>query len=702
MPSERGAVAITGMGALSALGDGCDALWAGIAAGRDGIRAIDRFPTEEFSVHLGALVPEEIGDDDDARCVAFAVAAAKEAWSSARVDEAGVPRERMALVVGTGLGSAARGMHEHAERVAEALGIRGPRLTVSTACCSSTNALGLARDLLRSGSVDLVVAGGMDVLSLALFAGFHALGVMCPEKCAPFSEPTGMTLGEGAGMLVLEPLPRARARGAEVLGLLCGYGLAADAYDATSPEPSGAGVARTLRAALADAGLETSAVGYVNLHGTGTAANDPAEYQAVQRVFGAGKEPPVSSSKAHLGHTQGAAGALEAIVTLLAMRRRLLPPTLRFGRPRPGGPPDAIAGPDPRPSDYRHALCTNSAFGGANAAVVLSRADAAVADLPRPRPVRVLGAGAVGGHGRTLDELARALARGEPTGGRVPPFDIQAIARAFDPRALDPSGRYLLAAASAALEDARLRVRGEGRDRAGILMGVSRLSAESERSFWESIAAQGLAHLSATAFKHMVLNAPVGACSLALSLRGPISTLTTGEDSGLVAVAYAAEMLARRRDVDVLLCGGLDELPAAEPADGRGEGAGCLLLGSGDDEPGAIFVSGWGLAGPGALGTAIERALHMAGIEGREVGALFGHGAAARFAADLRVPAHNVVPVLGRAESAGAALQAVAALTWLRRREGDVAVVAAGSGDSGRSASCALTLTFGRSRRWKS
>jgi 3-oxoacyl-[acyl-carrier-protein] synthase II len=785
-------IAVTGLGAVCAAGRGIDALWRAVESGEDGMRSITRFSVAPFSVHIAAHVPDlPIEDPADHRFgirigLDLALSAAREAWDHAAVDRAGIPRHRIALVLGAstlerGSTRGGTGLHTLVEALGDALSIRGPRLTVSTACASSANAISLARDLLQAGLSDLVLAGGVCALTASNFAGFHALGVLSPQKCAPFSEPPGATLGEGAGFLVLERIDPARARGASILARLLGTGLSADAYHPTTPEPRGAGVARAIGAALADAGLPPEAVEYVNAHGTGTATSDPAEWRAIQTAFGQqAARLPVSSSKSILGHTQDAGGALEAIVTLLAMRRGVLPQTLHYTRPRPNSPPDAVGQRRPRAHAYSCAVCTSSAFGGSNAALVLGGGDdpaspepgracdleAANAphdergdvhaphdergdahaphdergdvhaphdergDVHAPhddaaracRPIRVLGVGAVGPHGLTLTQLESALQAGVPTGERVPWFDIAALVPTADPRGLDPAARFLTAATAGALADAGVRISGRLRERAGLIVGITRASAACADEFWGSIDQGGLARVSARAFAHMVLNAPGGACARLLSLKGPHSAVSVGEGSGLAAVIYAALLLSRRDDADLLVAGGVDERPENDPVQ-RGEGAACVVLGPGADAdaradlmPGSgapaptgvrldpagardarpdrpeVHLAGWGLAGPDDLSSAIQRTLTDARVRPDEVQAIFGADPDAHLPLgdpDRWRPRIDPAIVLGRGEASASIMAFVAATLALRSGTFETALVTAGSS---RSASCAVLL----------
>jgi len=292
--------------------------------------------------------------------------------------------------------------------------------------------------------------------------------------------------------------------------------------------------------------------------------------------------------------------------------------------------------------------------------------------------------------------MEQALEEGRPLSGRVPAFRIQELVRRADPRGLDPSARFLTAAAAGALADAGVRVRGRLRERTGIVAGVSALSAASALEFHESIQQRGLARLSAPAFARMVLHAPVGFCSMALALRGPASTVTTGDGSGLVAVAYAAHLLATRQDADMLITGGLDELPR-DATKGLGEGAGCLLLAREADaavDAGTVWVSGWGMAGPGCLGTAATAALTMAGLQSEDLDGVFGSDSeqVLEEALGRAVSRCDTAPVLGHAPAAGPALACVAAVQALRRGQMNTALVTTATG---ASTSCAVILSRG-------
>jgi 3-oxoacyl-[acyl-carrier-protein] synthase II len=256
--------------------------------------------------------------------------------------------------------------------------VTGPVQTISSACSSGALALGAALEAVRSGAVDVAIAGGSDSLCQLTYAGFNALRSVDERPCLPFrAARAGMSFGEGAAVLVLEPWEQVLARGATPLAELAGAGSACDAHHMTAPDPSGAGAAAAVSAALRDAGLPADAIDFVNAHATGTPLNDTAEWAALRRVFGERAESiPIVLTKAILGHLLGSAGAVEAVATVLCLRHGELHPAP--GPALDGELPVSLVLDRPLPlPDARAAVSTSLAFGGSNAALVFSRADRA-------------------------------------------------------------------------------------------------------------------------------------------------------------------------------------------------------------------------------------------------------------------------------------------------------------------------------------
>ena len=391
-------VAVTGLGVVSALGADLAAFRAGLQAGRSGIREVTLFSTDGVRTRLGAQAPDPVADaalPNTSRPDQFGLQAAREAIADAALPPGSLTRA--ALVIGTGAGgaqttedylvaqragrttSAAQLVPHQSSSVTDLIGrvfaIHGPRSTIMTACSSSATAIGYAADRVRLGDVDVAITGGAEGLCRLTYLGFNALRATSPEPCRPFDrDRKGLTLGEGAAILVLEAYERARARGAKIYAVLGGYGITADAHHMTAPHPEGDGAARAMSAALLDAGLAPQQVGYVNAHGTATPQNDAAESRAIHRVFGAhAARLCVSSIKSMVGHTLGAAGAIEAVASCLTLHEGFVPPTVNLATPDPAFALDFVPG-EARRVDLEALLSNSFAFGGNNTSLAFLRA----------------------------------------------------------------------------------------------------------------------------------------------------------------------------------------------------------------------------------------------------------------------------------------------------------------------------------------
>ncbi|MCB9698784.1 MAG: hypothetical protein H6738_18530 [Alphaproteobacteria bacterium] len=600
-------VAITGVGAICGCGDGFAALEEALLHGRTGLRPVRRLDVSFAPGDVAGEVEEDLEPDVE-RCHALAIRTAREAWTLA-----GAPSGRLVLVVGTSAAAhGAEDLTEDEERadpvaaavrkagvthnavadaVAAALGLDVPRITCTSACTSGNVALAVAHDLIRDGEADVVLVGGADALSVRRYAGFAALGAVAPGACAPFSEPMGMNLGEGACFLVLEPARAARDR---ALATLLGWGASTDGHHATAPDPTGAGLARALRAALDQGGLRPDEVDWYDAHATGTELNDAAEWRAVEAVFGdGGGGVAISAPKSFLGHCFGAAGTLEAAAGLVALAHQAVPPTLGFRGPRATGPSDPIPDPVARPRAVRAVLSNNSAFGGANTAVLLAGPERA-SPARSSRSVHVHATGAVGAHGER--ELVALLREGRPLAEGV----ARAVARPsratrVDVRRLDPVSAFWTLAAARALGEGTTR--GDAGDRVAQVGGTSRRAYTAAHGFRRSWETRGPGGVSTQAFSRTVMNAPLGDAAELLGLRGPQELWATGVGAGLWAVARAAE-LVRSGVAERAVAGGFDEcephrtcLDPEHPYEPRamdgafwGEGAAVVVLGSAPSE----------------------------------------------------------------------------------------------------------------------
>lgn len=261
-----------------------------------------------------------------------------------------------------------------ADHITSHLGLMGPKTTFMTACSSGATAIGFARDLIERGDASVVIAGGVEPLCRTTYASFNVLQAVDPEYCKPFDRNRrGLSLGEASAVIILESLHHARKRGIPIHGEVLGYGISCDAYHMTTPDHEASGAARCMQAAIADAGISPAAVDYINAHGTATPANDTMETRAVKKVFGPrAYRIPISSTKSMTGHTLGASGALEAIVSVLSIRQKFIPPTIHLYDPDPECDLDYVS-TGARESSPDIVLSNSFAFGGNNTSIIIGR-----------------------------------------------------------------------------------------------------------------------------------------------------------------------------------------------------------------------------------------------------------------------------------------------------------------------------------------
>jgi len=395
-------VAVTGIGVISALGANRESFWKALAAGKSGIRPMELVAPGTVRFPNAAEVRDyrfaDYFDEKEVlfldRFAQFAAVAAREAILDAGIEWTADLRDQTAIVTGSSTGGQTsedesfRDYYERkqprfspftipkamanagASRISFEHGVTGPVYTVSTACSSANHAIGQAFWMVRNGATELAIAGGSEApFSPGILKAWEGMRVVSPDTCRPFSlDRKGLILGEGAGMLVLEPLDRAQSRGVKIYGEIAGFGMSSDAHHLTQPLAEGA--ARAMRAALRDADAAPESIGYINAHGTGTLANDPTETEAIRAVFGS--KLLVSSTKSMHGHALGAAGALEAAATLLALSRKMIPPTANFLAPDPGCDLDVVPNVA-RAAEVEWALSNSFAFGGLNAVLAFRR-----------------------------------------------------------------------------------------------------------------------------------------------------------------------------------------------------------------------------------------------------------------------------------------------------------------------------------------
>lgn len=405
-------VVITGMGVVHSLGFGVENFWNAIKEGKSGITLLSKFDTSNFEAKVAAEIkgfePTDYIDKKEAKRMdvftQFAMAAAKMAMEMSGIDMEKEDRFRAGVIIGSGIGGIQTLEDQHhtletkgpgrvspffitsmianmaAGRVSIEYGLQGFNECVVTACASGNNAIGDAFKVIQRGDADIMVTGGAESAITPLsFAGFCSNKALSTNPdpntaCRPFDrDRDGFVMGEGSGILVLEELEHAKKRGAFILGEIVGYGCTCDAYHITAPHPEGIGGTWSMKNAINDAGIKPEEIGYVNAHGTSTPLNDTGETKVIKDVFGKhAYKLAVSSTKSMTGHLLGAAGAIEAIITAMALKDGFLPPTINLRNPDPECDLDYVPN-EGRKAEIKYALSNALGFGGHNAAIVLKK-----------------------------------------------------------------------------------------------------------------------------------------------------------------------------------------------------------------------------------------------------------------------------------------------------------------------------------------
>jgi len=405
-------VVVTGIGVVSPVGNDIKTFWNNICAGKSGIRTIDTFDTSDLPAKIAGIAedvePEGLDKKEMrrmSRYSQFAIYAADQAWNQSGLDMNALDPYRCGCIVGSGIGGLQE-INEDSVRMAEGgsrrvspmmvpkglvnmatgavairLGLLGVNKCVVTACASGTHSIGDAANLIRLGKADVMVAGGAEATVIPFgIAGFCAMKALStrndePERASrPFDmDRNGFVMGEGAGMMVLESEEHAKARGAEILGVVAGMGETCDAYHITAPRPDGTGVATAMKEGLREAKLNPSDIDYFNAHGTSTKLNDAGECKALHVVFGE-ETPLASSTKSMMGHLLGAAGGVEAVICLLSIRDGVVPPNINYETPDPECQLNLVAN-EARETPVKATMSNSLGFGGHNASIILTKYD---------------------------------------------------------------------------------------------------------------------------------------------------------------------------------------------------------------------------------------------------------------------------------------------------------------------------------------
>ncbi|MEI6083896.1 MAG: beta-ketoacyl-[acyl-carrier-protein] synthase family protein [Verrucomicrobiota bacterium] len=564
---------VTGLGIVAAPGCGADEIWNAITTGTSGLGPLTLFPSPRYGQFPIAEVRRDLLDlgapAHGSRSDRLGWLAARQAIESAQLKN--FDGDRAGVALGCSVGGSydseqfltalikhgkmrARPTRFHeccttTDLVAESFGLFGPSTTVATACSSSALAIATAADMIVAGDADVMLAGGSDSVSRMTWGGFHSLLLVDAAGCRPFDATrAGMSLGEGAAVLVLEEEQSARRRGATILARLSGWGMSCDAFHATAPHPDGRGAVAAMQAALRRAGLTPAAIDYVNAHGTGTRDNDAAESRALKTVFG-NNVPPYSSTKRFFGHVLGASGAIEALVCVEALRRGELPANLGFTTADPATglqPLTAL-----RHAPVRHVMSNSFGFGGNNAVLILSQPETAGHVVPRVTgPVAIAGVGVVKPGAPLPVSIAPPLPAGMVTafacGDFAGPDELTATQR----RRASRLAQMALVASKRS---------GPVTGRTAVVMGTGFGSLGEAAPFIENLIGKDEAEPMPARFINSVHNSPAAQVAMDLGAQALNSAPTMREISFESALWQGVQQLAGG-EADTALVGAADEL----------------------------------------------------------------------------------------------------------------------------------------------
>ena len=630
-------VVVTGLGVVTPLGQSVPVFWQRLCAGERGLRRISRFDPTGLRNELGGEVCDWRFDTESFGlahapdlATQFLLQAAREAVGDAGLERRGTsPRPTVGAVLSTNFGGGEaweewcrvlRGQppagtvpftefafHTALGHLRDVFGLEGPLSLLSIACASGAAAIGYALDLIRAGAAAAMLAGGHDALAPTPLSGLSTLHTITAEDIRPFSaDRSGTLFGEGAAVLVLEELEHARARGAHVYAEVLGSWQNNNAYHLTAPDPGGAGMARVLESALADAGLPPEQLEYINAHGTGTRPHDAAETEAIKTVLGPhAYEIPVSSIKGAIAHLMGAAGAIEAIATVQTIATDVVPPTVNYREPDPECDLNIVPNVAQEAS-VQYAATISAGVGGSNACVVFGPPPASEpgarthvpSTSPRPagRRVVIAGLAPISAIGIGREDFAAGLREGRE--GRRPPerlvegHSLSLLAECLDfvvedyleseKTYLDRCSELALAACALAWQDAGLDWRSLSRPLMGLCLGTAYGCLDSMQNMTDRVQTKGVRFGSPVIFTHSFANSPTSLAAIEYEMQGPTSTFCVGDVSAGSALDYAWRLVADGR-AEVMLAGGVEALSVAmlrglaDSGYTPGEGA-CMLV----------------------------------------------------------------------------------------------------------------------------
>lgn len=570
---------VTGLGLVCALGDNTQQCWNAAIGGVSGIREVKSVDTTGCYANVGAevrLTNAELSGEDYDRSSLLCIKAAGEALADAGFTAESFDSRRIGVIVGNCVGGAAsidkyytgvkNGAADSgdiikmpaaaiANNVARHFGLNGITANIVNACAAGTMSLSYACDLIRSGKADAFVAGGSDSFSSLAFSGFHALHALSEGACSPFNQSNGITLGEGAGVLIIESYEHAVKRGARIYCEVLGSGVSSDAHHITAPRPDGQGQMSAIKKAISNSGLEFTDIDYINAHGTGTAKNDEAEFLSLHTLFDCSGHVSVSSTKSMTGHCLGAAGSIEAVLTVKAVCEDEIPPTVGYCEEDIAALKEKAGGIDFVPNQKRektvnYAVSNSFAFGGNNASIVFAKQPHDIPDHTNADRVFITGVGELCATQRTEDKGYRAEITSDD-------YKEHGIKMAFY-RKLDRFSQLQLISGMRALSDAGVTVDESNENDIGIIIGTADGPMTEIAGFQKNVVLNGTANGSAFSFPNTVYNAAGGYLSIFAGIKGYNVTVANGIQAGIQSICYACDVL-HSGEARIMLATGTDE-----------------------------------------------------------------------------------------------------------------------------------------------
>lgn len=577
--SDKNRCVVTGLGLICALGDDVKECWDNAVNGISGIRDITVISTEDCYAKKGAVNDvknSELSEENYDRSSLLCIKAAGEA-----LEDAGISPDSEAdigVIIGNCVGGAAsidgyyRAVKEKGEEnvpkeeilkmpasaiannVSAHYGLKGLTANIVNACAAGTISLSYACDLIRSGEAEVFLAGGSDAFTSLAFAGFHALHALDEHPCSPFNRSSGITLGEGAGMLVIESYEHAVQRGAKIYCEVLGAGVSSDAHHITAPRPDGEGQMSAIRRAVESSGLKPEDIDYINAHGTGTAKNDEAEFLSLHTIFDGSDKLSVSSTKSMTGHCLGAAGSIEAVFTVKALQEGIVPPTTGYTAEdktvlaEKAGKIDFVPN-DSRKKELSYAMSNSFAFGGNNASIIFAKEHKEIPYFRDDSPVYITGLGVVSSISDGSDSVKAALTSDD--------YKAHDIKMAFY-RKLDRFSQLQLVSGVKALADAGFKADETNENDIGIIIGTSDGPMTEIVNFQKNVIDHGTSGGSAFSFPNTVYNAAGGYFSIFAGIKGYNVTVANGAQSGLQSVCYAFDVINSKKE-SVMVAAGTDE-----------------------------------------------------------------------------------------------------------------------------------------------